>query len=33
MARGAWWAAVHEVAERVEHNLETKQQQLMLYLC
>ena len=33
MARGAWWAAVHEVVKRVEHDLETKQQQLMFYLC
>ena len=32
MARGAWWASVHEVVKRVERNLETKQQ-LMFYLC
>ena len=32
MARGDWWAAVHEVVKRVEHDLETKQQQLMFYL-
>ena len=32
MARGDWWAAVHEVVKRVEHDLETKQQQFMFYL-
>ena len=29
MDRGAWWAAVHEVAKRVGHNLVTKQQDLL----
>jgi len=26
MDRGAWWATVHGVTERVEHDLVTKQQ-------
>ena len=28
-SHAAWWAAVHEVAKRVGHNLVTKQQDLL----
>ena len=29
MDRGAWWATVHGIAERVGHDLATKQQHIL----